>query len=36
MAKDIQPMHVDDRGVELLANPLLNKGTRSPWRSGTP
>ena len=27
MSKNPEPMHVDDRGVGLLANPLLNKGT---------
>ena len=27
MSKNPEPMHVNDRGIGLLANPLLNKGT---------
>ena len=27
MPKNVEPLHVSQRGVELLANPLLNKGT---------
>jgi len=27
MPRDVQPMHVSERGAGLLANPLLNKGT---------